>query len=227
MKKQFVLFLFLFLCSAVLAFEQRDFTISGLQCQSLTCEAREGIIPHQLTTIEVSGNARQFAGYSVLMRVVNRGTRTIALERKVGVMANGGFTASIPAYTLAGGQYVFGFVPVNQPDKTFAAGQFTISAAGVAAQQFPATSSTSGSLAGHWYGIAGTMADIVINPDGSYISGGSARGTWRADGRSVVFNGPLAAWNNGRGKLNARGDVIEFYWTNSAGAKQYFVLEKP
>jgi len=160
------------------------------------------------------------------MRVVNRGTRTVALSRKVGVMANGGFAASIPAYTLADGQYLFGFSTVNQPDKVFAAGAFTIAGAGAAQSATASTASGSASLAGHWYGIAGTIADIVIKADGTYVSAGSARGTWRADSNSVLFTGPLAAWNNGRGKLNTRDDVIEFYWTNAAGAKQYFVLEK-
>ena len=42
----------------------------------------------------------------------------------------------------------------------------------------------------------------------------------------MVFTGPLSAWNQGRGKLKPKGDVIEFYWTTPSGAKQYFVLAK-
>ncbi|HZU24414.1 MAG TPA: hypothetical protein VFA04_02775, partial [Bryobacteraceae bacterium] len=145
-------------------------------------------------------------------------------ERKVGVMADGGFTTSIPAYSLTDGTYVFGFAPVAPPNKVFAAGTFTIGPLGETAQ--PAVQHASASLAGHWLGIAGTIADVTINADGTYVSRGAPPATWRQEGNTVIFTGPLAAWNNGRGKLRPDGKVIEFYWTNASGAKQYFVLAK-
>jgi hypothetical protein len=221
--KRFIPFLFLCL-PASWAGSMREFAVSGLRCQAIQCEAREGIMPHQLTTIEVSGAAKQWAGYSLLFRVVRQSDRTVVLDRKVGVMADGGFTTSIPAYSLPDGTYVFGFAPVAPPSKVFAAGTFTVSPLGQAAPA--STQHGSSALAGHWLGIAGTIADITINADGTYVSRGAPPATWRQQGDNIIFTGPLAAWNNGRGKLRPDGKVIEFYWTNAAGAKQYFVLGK-
>ena len=183
-------------------------------------------MPHQLTTVEVAGEAKQWAGYSVLLRVVNQQDRSVVLERKVGVLADGSFTASIPAYSLADGTYLFGFAPLGPQPKAFAAGTFKVASAGAPASARQPAQTNGGQLAGHWYGVAGTVADLTLAPDGTYISGGSAHGTWRREGSDVWFTGPIEAWNKGHGKLKAKGDVIEFYWTNAAGAKQYFVIGK-
>lgn len=211
--------------AAPLCAQQREFSISGLECQTLTCETREGIMPHRLTTIEVAGTARAFAGYSLLLRVMNLKDHSVAIERKTGVMADGKFTAGIPAFSLPDGRYAFAFSSLGQGPKTIASGVFTIAPFGAPARG-DASVPQAGGLAGHWYGIAGTSADLVLKADGTYISGGSASGTWRQQGSDVVFTGPLAAWNGGHGKLKPKGDVIEFYWTNAAGAKQYFVIGK-
>lgn len=217
----------LLLCALIpSAFAMREFSISGLQCQTLTCETREGIMPHQLTTVEISGSAKQWAGYSLLFKVIRQNDKTVVVDRRVGVMANGGFTTSIPAYSFEDGAYVFGFMPVSTPTKAIAAGTFTVGPLGQSSAQKTTARPPSGKLAGHWLGIAGTFADLTINPDGTYISGGSAHGTWRQEGDTVIFTGPLTAWNDGHGKLKPSGDVIEFYWTNAAGAKQYFVIGK-
>ncbi len=204
----------------------REFSISGLQCQTVTCEAREGIMPHRLTTIEVSGKAAAYAGYSLTLRLVNRRDNSVVFERKTGVMVDGGFTASLPAYNLPDGQYAFVFASPGQVPKAVAGGVFTIGPVGAPAAAPAAPAAPAGGLSGHWLGIAGTAADVTIKPDGTYVSGGTATGTWRQQGSDVYFTGPLAAWNGGHGKLKPSGDVIEFYWTNAAGAKQYFVLAK-
>lgn len=216
----------LFALLAPLCAQQREFSITSLECRGLTCETREGIMPHRLTTVEFSGFTKEFAGYSLVLRVVNRKDGSVPIERKTGVMADGKFSAGIPAYTLPDGQYSFTVNSIS-PVKTLGGGSFSIAASGAAAKSdTPAPAQQAKGLAGHWYGIAGTSADLVLKADGTYISGGSAPGTWRQQDADVVFTGPLAAWNGGHGKLNAKGDVIEFYWTTPAGAKQYFVIGK-
>jgi len=81
MYKRFLPLLFVCL-PAAWAGRMREFAISGLRCQALNCETREGIMPHQLTTVEVAGTAKQWAGYSLLFRVIRQNDHAIVAERE-------------------------------------------------------------------------------------------------------------------------------------------------
>lgn len=72
-------------------------------------------------------------------------------------------------------------------------------------------------------GINRTAGLVKIAPDGTYDFNGGA-GRWKASGNQIVFTGPLAAWDNGRAAL--KDGVIEFYWTNPQGWKQWFTFAK-
>lgn len=186
-------------------------------------------MPHRLTTVEAAGDITKYAGYSLVLRVVKSDNRSVVIDRKVGVMANGHFTLSIPAYSLEDGTYFFGVSGPIDLKNVLAAGTFKIAAVNTSSgsvSQSGAPISTASQLSGHWYGIAGTSADLQLYADGTYVSAHSVKGTWCQSGNQVTFTGPLSAWNQGRGQLNPKGDVIEFQWTTATGAKQYFVIGK-
>lgn len=79
------------------------------------------------------------------------------------------------------------------------------------------------SLVGKWYGAGSTMGLIEMRPDGSY-SYGQARGTYSQKDGEIIFTGSLTAWNNGHAKI--KNGILEFYWTNAQGFKQYFTFAK-
>jgi len=80
-------------------------------------------------------------------------------------------------------------------------------------------------LLGGWHGAGSTLGRITLNADGTYASPNGGRGTWKQEGDEVLFSGPLAAWNGGRGKLT-KPDLIEFKWRSPSLGKQYFVFSK-
>lgn len=82
---------------------------------------------------------------------------------------------------------------------------------------------TSKSLAGQWLDPKnGQSLELLAN--GTYRTGvgGSGRFTVEGDDR-LVFTGPLSAWDRGRATLT-QPDVLEFYWTNAEGFKNYFAF---
>jgi hypothetical protein len=80
------------------------------------------------------------------------------------------------------------------------------------------------SLLGIWYGAGDAKGTIELRPDGTYAWSGKPAGNYQVSGDNIVFTGSLAAWDQGRAKLNARRDAFEFYWTTPAGAKLWFAF---
>jgi hypothetical protein len=79
------------------------------------------------------------------------------------------------------------------------------------------------SLVGSWYVTRGGGGTVVLKADGTYTTGVGGKGTYRADGNEVLFEGALEAWNGGRGTLSPEG-VLEFYWKNREGFPNHIVL---
>lgn len=209
------------------AWSRDEFLIVALRCETIRCTTAEGIMPRRLTTVEITG-AGAAPGAALQLQVSNSRSRAVVLERGFGAFAAGNFTTSIPAYRFEDGQYRF--VVSAENGSIVGSGSFSITAPGTAVAGKPAAKppekSPQASLLGNWYGINGTVATVELRGNGSYLWAGSNGGTWRREGNEIVFTGPLAAWNSGRGKLNQTANVLEFYWTNREGAKQYFVLQK-
>jgi hypothetical protein len=205
----------------------KNFAISRIACRNVTCQKAEGL-QGGLTTIEVEGKGfSQLAGYSVRLTVVRRlgnEIQGVVDDRKVGIMTDGHFTTSLAVYKYEDGDYSFTFSPLKDPQNTLALGSFTKTTGGAAqGGARDAHASASDDLAGKWYGINGTAGLVRIHRDGMYTFN-EERGQYRQNGNTIVFSGPLSVWNGGRATVG-RG-VIEFYWTNANGAKQYFVFAK-
>lgn len=79
------------------------------------------------------------------------------------------------------------------------------------------------SVAGTWYITRGGAGMVVLKADGTYKTGVGGKGTFRADGADLLFQGPLEAWNGGRGTLSQPG-VIEFSWKSAEGFPSSVVL---
>lgn len=198
------------------------FRLSNVACNDATCSVGEGDQPG-LSTVEVSGNLPAYAGYSVRLIIGRkfRGHTSVLDERSLGIFSDGHFTTSIPAYNYADGRYVFVIMP-KQKDSILVVGTFIKQSIG-RHRSASSTSASSADLIGEWRGINGTAGLVRILADGTYTFNG-APGRYERSGNSIVFSGPLSAWNGGRGTI---GDgTIEFYWTTSEGAKQYFVFAK-
>ena len=93
-------------------------------------------------------------------------------------------------------------------------------------EQAPRGAPPPASLLGIWYGAGDAKGTIELRPDGTYTWSGKPAGQYQVSGDDIVFTGSLAAWDQGRAKLNARRDVFEFYWTTSAGAKLWFAFTR-
>lgn len=79
-------------------------------------------------------------------------------------------------------------------------------------------------LVGTWDGT-NFASTIDIKADGTYSSPNGAQGTYTVEGNdTIVFTGPLAAWNDGRAKFN--DEYISFEWTNKEGFYQAFIFGK-
>ena len=79
------------------------------------------------------------------------------------------------------------------------------------------------SLAGSWYVTRGGGGTVVLKADGTYTTGVGGKGTFRTDGKEVLFKGALEAWNGGRGTLSQEG-VLEFHWKSVEGFPNSIVL---
>ncbi len=220
--------------------ELRKFTISNIDCRQVTCVAIEGW-QEGLTTLEISGKGFQrWTGQALVFTVfrhVAKERGQPVLERKVGVFSDGHLTASIPVFRLPDDVYDFTFHTVADSSHFMAMGTFTkITGQSQASERTdqsrtqdrePSSSNPGGpvgDLAGIWHGISTTVGELRIKPDGAYVLNGTSSGHVKRNGNSMVFDGPLTAWDNGRATLN-RG-VIEFYWTTSSGAKNWFTFAK-
>jgi hypothetical protein len=207
--------------AAPLAQVGHAFQLSHLKCQAASCSVGEGDQPG-LSTVEVTGNLPAYAGYSVRLAVARKshGHFRIVSSTTLGIFSDGHFTASIPAFNLRDGLYVFAIMPKNA-DEILAGGTFSKRTPDAPARRTPATSTSA--LTGEWIGINGTAGRVRIFADGTYTFN-DVSGSYRQSGDQITFSGPLSAWNGGRARIGA--GVIEFSWTTAEGANQYFVFEK-
>lgn len=221
-----------FLVSTTEVQSRDEFKIDGLRCERVRCTTAEGIMPRRLTTVEITGEGATPGGRLQLM-VSDVRQQAAILDRSFGVFAAGNFSASIPAYRLDDGRY--SFVITANRGSIVGSGSFSVSSLdGADSRESASGKSRAGPLkkvsplqvTGTWHGINGTVATVELRGNGTYLWSGSNAGSWQRNGDEIVFTGSLAAWNQGRGKLNSTADLLEFYWTNREGAKQYFVLQK-
>ena len=94
-----------------------------------------------------------------------------------------------------------------------------------AASQSQTGQTSNTAVTGTWYAIANTHGSpIELKADGSYLFGGQPGGRYKVTANGISFTGSLASWNNGQSTL--KNGVIEFYWTNASGAKNYFAYSR-
>ena len=176
-------------------------------------------------TLDFSARAPALAGSGFSVQVFD-GSGAVVQQRFGGVMSSGALTALIAsAQLLAPGQYRYVVSGIAE-------GRFRIVSAQdagsgnptVASAAAAASSADAAGLAGVWYGIASTVGQIELATNGSYTYNGSPGGRWRVDGDRVVFDGVLAAWNQGVATL--KDGVLEFYWTNADGSRNWFVFQR-
>src|SRR5512140_2496040 len=115
-------------CTSLVAQPGRSFRIEGLQCKGMNCELREGS-QEGLTTIEADGIYRGVD--AVRLQVVQRESKDILLDRKIGIMSNGKLTISIPAFRLPAGDYLIQVSRTNSQER-LAVGSFRKSSSGAA-----------------------------------------------------------------------------------------------
>lgn len=111
------------------------------------------------------------------------------------------------------------------PLAAFASDQNGNSHAGSSTASKQAAVAANSAVAGTWYAIANTFGSpIELKTNGTYLFGGQAGGRYTVTANGIDFTGTLASWNNGHSTL--KNGVIEFYWTNSSGAKNYFAYSR-
>lgn len=196
----------------------------GLKCRDLHCETREGA-QAGLTTLEISGTQPDYAGSSLVMVVGDLRTQQELERRKVGVFADGHYTASMALFRLPASEYAVAFLPPDAGDHFLGMAHFTLDGQTPAPRPEPKPDAHSHAALGTWHGT-NVASSFTLRADGSYDSPNGASGRWRADGSNVMFtSGPLTAWNGGRATISDKG-ALEFYWTTAEGYKQYFAFVK-
>ena len=90
-----------------------------------------------------------------------------------------------------------------------------------AAPKAPAIALTA--LVGQWIDPKSAQS-FEIFADGRYRTGVGGEGRVIASAEGLVFSGVLSAWDQGRATLSADRKVIEFYWTNADGSRNYFAF---
>ena len=199
----------------------------GVKCE---VELRQGLMEGQVSLfLKASGVRPGAAGMTIDVFAQDTGVRLS--QQPAGAVIDGRVSVLIAnAQSVPPGRYRFVIDEVGQ-------GQFVVtstesaaisssaqSAAQGATIQAPPPAAASNSLPGVWYGIASTPGNLELSADGSYKLNGRAGGRYRRIGNDVIFDGALSAWNGGHASL--KDDVLEFYWTNAEGAKNWFVFRR-
>ena len=78
-------------------------------------------------------------------------------------------------------------------------------------------------LVGQWIDPKNAQS-FEIFADGRYRTGLGGEGRVIASAEGLVFSGVLSAWDQGRATLSADRKVIEFYWSNADGSRNYFAF---
>ena len=191
---------------------------AGAQCQ---IAVTPGMMAGQVT-LDFRGRVPALPGSAVSVRLLDAAGAVLS-ERSSFTGADGSVSILVAnGQTLPPGRYRYQIQGIAQ-------GQFEVLTAAppappAASPAPPATSAAAGSLAGTWYGIAGTPGSIELSADGSYRFNGRAGGRFQAVPGGLVFDGALAAWNNGRATL--KDGVIEFHWKSAEGFNQWFVYSR-
>lgn len=197
----------------------RPVSVTVQRCQGATCHVTEGLQPG-LTIIDISGSAPSFGGSTIRLNIIPSPGSEFN-SRAVGVMSNGKFTASIPAYRFAVDEYTWS-LNASRTSSPIAQGAFSVVARGRPSAK--AADKGTGTPAGTWYGINGTAGTVELLQGGSYKYAGKVAGHYTVSGETMTFTGTLGSWNNGHAKYDGR--TIEFEWTRSDGGKNYFVFAK-
>ena len=220
--------------------DTRNISASSPRCAvgvSCATEVSPGFMSGQVY-LNFSATAPSLAGAGFTLRVIDERGAVVA-ESSGGAMSDGSINALIASgQNLEPGRYRFMIDGVAE-------GSFTVTTgAGRSAQDRAASASPSvdsaervavdsddvdanvdgADLAGTWHGIASTVGTIDLLAGGRYQYNGSAGGRYRVAGDTVRFDGALEAWNNGTATL--RDGVLEFYWTNPDGSKNWFVFQR-
>lgn len=184
-------------------------------------------------TLDFRGRAPALAASRTAVRVYDR-SGALVTDTTVGFMSNGDVTVLLGnGQTLAPGPYRYVIEGVAKGTFEVLTGAAAPKAASrpaatpapaSRAPNAPAAASASASLAGTWYGIAGTPGTIELGRDGSYKLNGKPGGRYRRVADEVVFDGALVSWNKGRAKL--KDGVLEFEWRNAEGFNNWFVFQK-
>lgn len=130
------------------------------------------------------------------------------------------------SYDVTTGQYALSFrapsgtvdrIVIRPSGRRFA--DFAPAAKG--APQAPAIALAA--LVGPWIDPKNAQS-FEIFADGRYRTGVGGEGRVIASAEGLVFSGVLSAWNQGRATLSADRKVIEFYWSNADGSRNYFAF---
>ena len=78
-------------------------------------------------------------------------------------------------------------------------------------------------LVGAWIDPKNAQS-FEIFADGRYRTGVGGQGSVALSADGLVFTGVLSAWDQGRATLSADRKVIEFYWSNADGSRNYFAF---
>ena len=78
-------------------------------------------------------------------------------------------------------------------------------------------------LVGQWIDPKNAQS-FEIFADGRYRTGVGGQGSVALSADGLVFTGVLSAWDQGRATLSADRKVIEFYWSNADGSRNYFAF---
>lgn len=197
----------------------RPLTVVIQQCQGASCRVTEGM-QQGLTVLDVWGSAPQLSGSTVRLSITPSPGSELD-SRSSGVMSDGKYTVSIPAYRFSAGRYTW-VLSSRSMGGTVAQGAFLVNRGG-ASPAGPAERA-SGTAVGVWSGINGTSGTIELLPGGFYKYGGKRAGRYMVSGETITFAGVLSGWNRGRARYD--GKVIEFEWTRRNGGRNYFVFAR-
>lgn len=220
--------------------DTRNISASSPRCAvgvSCATEVSPGFMSGQVH-LNFSARAPSLAGAGFTLRVLDERGAVVA-ESSGGAMSDGSINALIASgQNLKPGRYRFVIDGVAEGGFTVTTGAGR-SAQGHKTGASPAVDSTQQlavdsaevdanadgtDLVGTWHGIASTVGTIELLAGGRYQYNGNAGGRYRVEGDTVRFDGALEAWNNGTATL--RDGVLEFYWTNPDGSKNWFVFQR-
>ncbi len=170
----------------------------------------------EIGTLTLDGDARLASGIGV-------GT---SLARVKADFPGG--TMVYDSYDVSSGQYALSFrAPAGTVDRIVIrpASRRFVALAPAAPPARPAPTSALSALAGQWIDPRNAQS-FELFADGRYRTGIGGEGRVSPSATGLVFSGVLSAWDQGRATLSADRTVIEFYWRNADGSRNYFAFQR-